>query len=604
MKSLRARVVIIFLLLILLAMQLIGWYVERSLEAYYLGNHAKNVQRQARLMAAFVQRYLAEDAPIEYITNYIRDYGRESGLDLLLLDRDANVIAASADMDNLIGRRIILPEIDQALTQMTASQQIRETAEEHNPVLSLAVPVHGDADDAGALYLNASLSGVYQTLHDVRSIMIGATLLSLVVTGVIGFILAGTITAPVVQITERAAEMAAGNFDQRIEVNSDDEIGRLSSMFNHLTERLGNTVSQMSEEKRRLEVVMTNMADGVIAFDSDAQVMLINPRASEMLGVNGQELEGKPLQEIFSDLPLSGPAEETMDTGEDLTVRFELSQPHRVMRAHLAAIPSDDEELRGMVVVLHDITEQEQAEQRRKEFIADVSHELKTPLTTVKSYTETLLDGAVNDESVRSEFLQVVLDETDRMSRMVRDLLDLSLIDSGRIEWEQESFSVVDLIDDACGKLAPRAKDKDISLGYRGDEDVPDIYGDSDRIEQVLVNLLTNAVEYTPRGGQVRVNWRKSGEFVEVVVSDTGIGIPREELPWVFERFYRVDKARSRSSGGTGLGLAIAKDIVDSHGGSISVDSEEGEGTAIAFCLPIDSQKSSPGGESNGVDTG
>ncbi len=589
MKSLRARVVIMFLLLILLAMQLISWYVERSLEAYYLGNHAKNIQRQARLMASFVERYLDEDAPIEYISSYIRDYGRESGLDLLLLDRDAQVIAASAEMDNLVGRRIVLPEIDQALSQMTASQQVRETAQERNPVLSLAVPVHGAGEAAGVLYLNASLSGVYQTLHDVRTILMWATLLALAVTGVVGFVLAGTITAPVVQITQRAAEMAAGDFDQRIDVRSDDEIGQLSSMFNHMTKRLGQTVSQMSEEKRRLEVVMANMADGVIAFDADAEVMLVNPRAAEILAEDVDDLVAKHMNEVFSDLPLRDAADEVIKTGDDLTLRFELNDPHRVMRAHLAGIPADGEDrnTRGMVVVLHDITEQEQAEQRRKEFVADVSHELKTPLTTVKSYAETLLHGARHDGEVREDFLQVVVDEADRMSRMVRDLLDLSLIDSGRVEWEEDYFSLVTLIDEACGKLAPSADSKGISLGYRGDENVPAIYGDSDRIQQVLVNLLTNAVEYTPEGGQVRVSWQKQGDWVQVTVSDNGMGIPKEELPWVFERFYRVDKARSRSSGGTGLGLAIAKEIVESHGGTITADSEEGVGTAVTFRLPI-----------------
>ncbi|MFO8061167.1 MAG: ATP-binding protein [Bacillota bacterium] len=589
MRSLRARLALIFLLLILLAMQLISWYVEQSLENYYLGNHTRNVERQARLMVSFLERYLAEDVPQEYIANYLRDYGRESGLDLLYLDADAAVMAVSSGMESLLGSQIVLPEVDQALSEGEPSRQIRDREDNRDPVLSLAMPVLDGGRPAGVLYLNASLGGVYQTLHDIRSILLGATVLALVVTAGVAFILAGTITRPIRAITEKARQMASGNFDERIEVSSRDEIGELGSMFNYMAERLRHTLADVSEEKRRLEVVLGNMADGVVALDAGGRVMLANPRAGEILNEDPPEMPGQSIRDLLPGVALKSPIEETMNSGDDITLRFQLEDSNRVIRAHLAAIlPEGEGDVpRGMVMVLQDVTEQEQAEQRRKEFVANVSHELKTPLTTVKSYMETLLEGAIHDDRVSEQFMQVVLDETDRMTRMVRDLLDLSLIDSDEMTWEEDRFSLPELVDRACGNLAPRADARGVSLGYRGSPDLPLLHGDRDRIEQVLVNLITNAVEYTPEGGQVRVSWRRRGDRVYVAVSDDGVGIPEEDLPRIFERFYRVDKARSRASGGTGLGLAIAREIIESHRGKIWAQSTEGEGTTIELYLPL-----------------
>lgn len=596
MRSLRARLAVVFLLLILLSMQLVSWYVERSLEQYYVGNHTRNVERQAHLMVSFLERYLDEEVQMEYIASYLRDYGRETGMDLLLLDDSAQVIAASTGMENLVDRRIVLPEIDRAISEGSASREIREREGRQDPVLSLAMPVSGGGDGPviGALHINASLSGVYQTLHDIRSILLGATALTLAVTGVLAFVLAGTITGPVGQITERARQIAAGHFDERIEVLSGDEIGELATMFNYMAKRLRQTLADVSEEKRRLEVVLANMADGVVAMDPQGRIMLVNPRAAEILNRHTEDLLGRRLEDVLSDVPLESPIRETLYSAEDITLRFEVEETQRIIRAHLAAIITGETGggPRGMVMVLQDITEQERAEQRRKEFVADVSHELKTPLTTIKSYMETLMSGAREDEEVSESFMRVVVDETDRMTRMVKDLLDLSLIDSGEMQWEEDRFNLPQLIDESCGKLAPRAEDKNISLGYRGSEALPPLRGDPDRIEQVLVNLISNAVEYTPPGGQVRVSWRRDGDFARVTVSDTGMGIPEEDVARIFERFYRVDKARARAGGGgTGLGLAIAREIVESHGGEIWAESEEGAGTTMEFSLPIAEQE-------------
>ncbi len=597
-RSLRARLVIIFFLMILLAMQLIGWYLERSLEDYYIGNYARNTERQARLLTSFLERYLAEDAPREQIAQYLEDYGRESGLDLLFLDDDARVQAASLGMAGLVGRRIVLPEIDHALSGDSSSQQIRQQPD-RDPVLSLALPVMRDEEVAGAVYVNASLAGAYQTLHDVRSILLGATLLALAVTGVAAFALAETVTGPVGAITRRAAEMAAGDFSRPIEVETDDEIGRLASMFNYMAERLRDTLSQMSEEKRRLEVVLTNMADGVVALDSDGRIMLANPRALQLMRRNMDDVLGHYVTDFLPEVPLESPVGDILAGGERVTVRLQLSSPYRVVRAHLAPIVPDpgEGESRGLVLVLQDITEQEEEELRRKEFVANVSHELKTPLTTIKSYVETLVEGAVDDEEVRDRFLGVILDESDRMTRMVRDLLDLSLIDSGRMEWHREPVEIPELVDEACGKISPRADEKGVSLGYRAASPLPPVRADRDRLLQVLVNLTTNAVDYTPEGGQVRVIWGREDDRARVSVIDDGVGIPSEEMDRIFERFYRVEKGRARSSGGTGLGLAIAREIVESHGGEIRARSREGEGTEMVFYLPLEDEGAQTGDE-------
>ena len=318
--------------------------------------------------------------------------------------------------------------------------------------------------------------------------------------------------------------------------------------------------------------------------------MLANPRALELMDAPGDEVMGRPIGEVLREAPLESPIAEVLRDGEQVTVRFQLSSPFRVIRSHLAPLLPDEvaKDPRGLVVVFQDITEQEEEELRRKEFVANVSHELKTPITTIKSYTETLLGGAADDDEVRDRFLGVVLDESDRMTRMVRDLLDLSLMDSGKMEWHQEMVELPDLVDEACGKLAARADEKGVSLGYREGSPVPPVRADRDRILQVLVNLITNAVDYTPDGGQVRVVWGREGQRARVAVVDDGIGIPAADVERIFERFYRVEKGRARDSGGTGLGLAIAREIVESHGGEMRAESREGLGTRMTFFLPLD----------------
>jgi len=597
MRSIQWKVVVMFLLLTLLSMELTGWYLLRQLEDYYLGNVKRDVTAQATLASSVLAPYLAEPSA-QYIRSYIQEYGRLMGLDVMVMDSSATVISSSTGKEGYQGRQVLLPEVTQAITEGAPGECTRRDPSSGQRVLSRAVPIRSPAGDIlGALHVTKSLEHTYQVLDDIKVILLAAALVAMAGSGLLAFLLASTITEPIREITAKAGRLAGGDFDQPIDIRSSDEIGRLASMFNHMADSLKETLRDISSEKSKLDAVLTNMADGVLAFDSDGKIVMVNPRASEILGVGEEELLGIGAEDLLPEMSLGKVVQDALGGEHNLTLRGEVRATGCIVRAHLAPLPGNDPDEPALVLVLQDMTKEEQAEQRRKEFVANASHELKTPLTTIKSYVETLTEGAIEDSEVSGRFLRVVAHETDRMVRLVRDLLDLSAIDSGQMLWETGQFSIPLLVDQACGRMTSAADAKKISLTYGGDSRALTVEGDADRVEQVLLNLIGNAIEYTGAGGQIRVRWRAQDGGVLIAVADDGPGIPAEDLPRIFERFYRVDKARSRQRGGTGLGLAIAKEIVEAHGGWIDIQSLPETGTTVRFWLPATQAEADRAGE-------
>ncbi len=591
-QSLQARMVIIYLLLILFAMEVIGNYLLFSLRAYYLNQQFDNMTTIAKLVEESASRSMEQSnrpALARDLDNLVRVFG-EKGLSLFILDRDGEVISAYREEEGA-GQGTSLngvPEVRQALSGVyLRTPNLRVHSETGKRKAFFARPITSGGRVVGAVYLEGSMDRIEKTLTGMKGILFSATIIALVISAVLSYILARTITGPVKELTSRAEALAGGDFDQLIQVRSDDEIGRLAGMFNHLSTRLKETLAEISSEKQKAEAILIHMTDGIIALDRSGRILLVNPAAASMTGIDAREAIGLGLGDVLPDSGLEELASAVVRGERDEAVgRLVFTGPDLVLNAHVAPVREQGQAPGGVVIVLHDITQHEKLDRNRKEFVANVSHELRTPLTTIKSYVETLLEDSPDDPEMQKRFLGVVAGETERMVRLVNDLLTLSHLDSGRLRWEKKPMSVESLVREIQEKFADRCYRKGVRLVSQIQPDTPAVLGDRDRLEQVISNLLNNAVDFTPPGGRVSLNVESEAGWVTVTVSDTGVGIPSEDLPRIFERFYRVDKARSRQFGGTGLGLSIAKEIIEAHGGEISISSEAGQGTEVVITLP------------------
>ncbi|NLM59118.1 MAG: cell wall metabolism sensor histidine kinase WalK [Clostridium sp.] len=408
--------------------------------------------------------------------------------------------------------------------------------------------------------------------------------IAVILSMIFGYALSKTITVPIVNLMHKARKMASGDFDQVVEVKSDDEIGKLTRTFNFMAKELKNTLNQISREKSKIETILNFMTDGVIAFDVNGAVIHINPAAKRILKIDEFSLDFNDFSKKY-DLGVSIEEIKYLEKYSTKEVITDIGE--KFVRICFALFTDKENNAEGIIAVLHDITEEQKLENMRKEFVANVSHELRTPLTSIKSYSETLLDGALEDRETAEKFLGVINSEADRMTRLVKDLLQLSRLDNKQMKWNMQEFSFEDLVKSCVEKVRFSSNEKKQILECFTIGEISNIVGDKDRIEQVILNILTNAIKYTPVEGKIMVYIGKMYGDVYVKVADSGIGIPKEDLDRVFERFYRTDKARSREMGGTGLGLAIAKEIVEAHNGKISVSSELGKGTEVTVKLPV-----------------
>jgi two-component system phosphate regulon sensor histidine kinase PhoR len=409
-------------------------------------------------------------------------------------------------------------------------------------------------------------------------ILLGGTLL--------GIRLADGIRKPLAEIGAVARRIAAGDWDAEVRHPTDDEIGELALAINVISGILKTKGRQLTESKGRLEAVLANMESGVALFDRSGRIDLVNPSAERILGVSKYEAVGRTYVETLKNYPLIRIIDEVQRSGKPQSGEITLIFPaERILEAHAAPVFGERQEPRGVVLVLHDISEIRRLERVRAEFVANVSHELKTPVTAVKGFAETLLEGALYNSRACEEFVSIIGEEAERLNRLINDLLSLSRIESREMKLQLEPLELGPEIKQIVDKIKPRFQKKELALSVTAPGHPVVALADRDRLEQVLLNLLENSLMYTPSGGRVEVGVQESEGMVVVSVSDTGIGIPPDDLPRIFERFYRVDRARSRKLGGTGLGLAIVKHIVDAHGGRVWVESEVGKGSTFYFTV-------------------
>lgn len=436
-----------------------------------------------------------------------------------------------------------------------------------------AYPIKKGDQIIGVLYLRYDLSDIYQMINRSRIIILQAVVTALLVTVVVSYIVSKSITDPINEVTKKARMLAKGDFDQVIEVRSDDEIGAFSETFNYLSGELKRSVNQITDEKMKLETIINHMKDGLVAVDLDGKIIQKNKMADEWLGA----MDGNAMVALSQ--------EDHTGIEKNTFIRY---INERSLKFIYAPFVTEGAKKLGVVFVIQDITEEHRLENMRRDFVANVSHELKTPLTSIISYAETLHDGGIEDESISRQFTETIISEAERMSRIVTDLLELSNYDSQRAVMKKDWVNIVDLVGDTIRSLALVAQKNQQHIIYQS---IPDFnaYVDPDKIRQLLINTISNALKYSSSGSDVEVTlaFVEEQECLHVTVTDHGMGIPKADLEHIFDRFYRVDKARSRQMGGTGLGLSIAKEIVMAHGGEITVNSVVEEGTSIGITLPV-----------------
>jgi two-component system, OmpR family, phosphate regulon sensor histidine kinase PhoR len=521
---------------------------------------------------------------------FVARVSRPTGARVTLIATDGRVVGESErsaeELGSLENHRD-RPEVRAAL-QGREGRDLRKSATVHAPLLYVALPVREAGRVIGVLRLALPLSAVtasYATLHQV---MLAGGAVALVVALGIGVFVAGRVTRPVVDMQSIARQMSQGNFRVRAPTRSTDEIGTLGRSLNVMATRLREKIEDLVQEQAKVTAILDGMVEGVIAVDGHEHIVLMNERARAIFSLGAMRGELKPFLEVIRNADLHEVFRASRGAAPGAVERREISltaPAGRVLQVHGVPLLLAGGET-GVVIVLHDITELRRLEQVRTEFVANVSHELRTPLTAVHGYVETLLGGALEEPEHARKFLEIVHRQTERLGRLINDLTDLSNIELGKVSLSLAPTHLDEVLDSVLAVMLPRARAGGVAVSVQTPPGLPPVTADHDRLAQILINLVDNAVKYTPSGGAVTIRAAEAAPgTVEVSVEDTGMGIPSSDLPRLTERFYRVDKARSRELGGTGLGLAIVKHLVLAHGGELGIASEPGRGTTVRFTL-------------------
>jgi len=584
LRSVHMKLVMIMVLLILSLMTVVGTFLINSVMAFYLEEFYTQMSRvfdQNQALSRNLETEVTSDEDgAQAILSIMEAYYGDLGLDsrsrtLYILDGETGDYLTGTDEEEGRGLEYDSPNLTRALVEREEGTEANIAAD----YMDVALPITR-GDNQYVIYILDNKATVNSLISQIFGLILESLVFGLVISILLSFLLSKTMIIPIQRLTEGAMRVAEGDFSRRIEVTSRDEIGVLTDTFNDMARQLRDTLRQVENERNKLDTLFLHMTDGVVAFDRDGQVIHSNPAAEGMLGRPiGPDTTYK---ELFGD---QYSLEEAMAAPDHL--EGEVRVGDQVLDLLLA--PFDRERQGGVLVVLHDVTEERKNQEMQREFVANVSHELRTPLTNIRSYAETLSDSAGDiPPAMEKKFLGVILNESDRMTHIVQDLLTLSRFDSGRDELKLSWFSFEGAVQDLYNAVYMEAQRHSHTMKLCVEPGLPQVRADRERIMQVMMNIVSNSIKYTPDGGQIQISAGQNGSRVWMQVDDNGIGIPAADRPRIFERFYRVDKARSRQSGGTGLGLSIAKEIVDRHEGALELVDRNGPGLSVRMELNIE----------------
>lgn len=601
--SIRWKVTLATLFALACGFVIAGILATRSLEEEELAQSSQALEVTTSLIA-FDLRPLLTASPSLPVTPrlqiIVRELSQRALARVTLVDATGQVLADSAVPDRdlaAIENHRTRPEIEQAVatgsgTDMRASHTTGERTLYH--AVRLSEP--GQASTPMYLRLGLPMTRLDEELATLKRNLLLAFVSAFLIAVGLSIWLARSLTKPLLDMTTAARQLAAGNHTVHIQTSSRDEVGLLADTLNRMTDELKSKIDELSEDRAQLLAMLTSMVEGVMVLDYRGRVLQVNPALERMFGVTRAEARGRQFSEVFGHPELNALVSTVLAARTGQEDEIILAPGGRCLHIEASVAGGQQENEACAVLVFHDITELRRLEKIRKDFVANVSHELRTPLTSIKGYVEALLDGGKDDPDTSVRFLDIILKQSDRLNLILEDLLQLSKIESGQVQFKREPLHIGSVVERTLAMIKPLADKKHHRLNSQVSADLPLITGDQERLVQVLANLVDNAIKYTPEGGQITVAARripaardKTGsqlDGIELSVADSGIGIPEQDRPRVFERFYRVDKARSRELGGTGLGLAIVKHIVEGHGGQVWVEANRPTGSRFVVRLP------------------
>lgn len=600
-KSIHFKIPVIFILTLLISLQIVGAYFIRSLETEMLTSFDDQVNSQTTFIIDNIQTVmededLNEDEKETQVNSILRRFNNDSVLEIQLFDSNGFLLATSNPTSQAyIGQRTVDEDIEETLYTGIRSETSGYDSNQEIRIKKFVTPIFSTASSGamiGILNVTANLESIYSQIQNIMSLFLIASGISLVFTTGLAVLISSQIINPLQKMRDQTKQIAEGNYSTTLDINSEDEIGQLAESINYLSVRVGDAQDLTEAERQRLDSVLRHMTDGVIATDRRGKITIINDRSLSILNKTQEEVIGESIIEAL-DLSDRFSFRELFDQHDSILLNYANDEGETIIRAEYSVIQRESGFISGLVWVLTDITEHEKIERDRKQFVSNISHELRTPLTSVRSYSEALVDGAIKDEKVAVEFLNVIQTETDRMIRMISDLLHLSRMDAKQQVINRELIIFKDLVNHILDRFDMMLQSED----YEGKnyiikrelmEEEVWVEIDQDKLIQVIDNIMNNAIKYSPDGGTIYVRLMSTHNQLVLSIQDQGLGIPQESIPHLFDRFYRVDKARSRAQGGSGLGLSIAKEEIELHNGTIWVNSIENKGTTFFISLPFE----------------
>ena len=594
-QSVNFKIALTFILILLISIEIIGAYFIRGLEKSIVDNFTKGMDTQvaalANTLSSELDRDQADDETIQANIQRLLDNSSTSEMIEMRVVDEKGIVLATTDVSgkSAIGKKNDYQELD----DFTIKSMKVADKDTHSRVLINVHPIQSMTGDTvlGALYVKSDIEDQYQQIKNIAVIFVTASLLAVGISMVVAILIAHSITQPIGEMREQALRIARGDYSRKVTVHGKDELGQLALTFNQLAEQIEETQDAMESERNRLNSVLSHMSDGVVATDRRGKVITINDMALSLLGMSKEAAIGQNILNLL-DIEKDYTLRKILESTEELLIERKESKygDTMIIRVEFSMIRRESGFISGLVAVLHDVTEQEQNERDRREFVSNVSHELRTPLTSMRSYIETLSEGAWQDQEMAPRFLKITLDETDRMIRMINDLLDLSRMDNGNLKLNIEMVNFNELVNFVLDRfdVIIANSEKKYRIVREFTQRPLFVEVDTDRMIQVIDNIMNNAIKYSPDGGKITVRLMETHNNVILSITDQGLGIPKKDISRIFERFYRVDKARARKQGGTGLGLAISKEVVKALGGTIWATSIENYGSTFYISLPYE----------------
>lgn len=585
------KITIIFTIIIAIILFGIFLYLNNSLTEHTFIRIRTKLLQETSLVKSLLDNYFEEISDGWFDTDeydiLADDIGDKLGLRATIITLDGKVLGDSElnglalyELENHFRR----PEVQDALASGIGESRRYSTTVKKQMLYIAAT--FGEDKPQGIIRLSIPLSEIELVSDRLKRLLAVSFLVAFIFALIFSFVASAIISNPLKEISWAARNIASGDFTKNISLSSNDEIGDLTKAFNYMTEQIRLRIEEVTTSKSRLEAVLLSMFEGVMVVDSKGTILLMNQSLKDFLLIKEEPMGRKPI-EVLRNVEIQEIIDSTLKLKKGVVSKeVSLLLPEEKTLLIHAAPVIREERIDGAVLVVHDITELRRLERIRQDFVANVSHELRTPVSSIKGYAETLLEGALKDKENAKDFLQIIYSDSERLAKLIDDILDLSKIESGKLKMDLKSQEIKPLIQRVVSQLKKQAEDKSITINTDILQDIPKVIIDETMIAQVLLNLLDNAIKYTAEGGSVKISAKEKDKFVEIDISDTGVGIPEKYLPRLFERFYRVDKARSRELGGTGLGLSIVKHIIQAHNGDVSVESILGKGSIFSFTLP------------------